>query len=140
MQNEGRMNEKWWRTNEEWWRMNDARWWFQAVEGFCRQTDKQTDIGDCRVAFATEKLSEAPTKLINPPTSGADKLRQSYLWVSEAFKLISVLLDIFYLITLGNWQFQNGVNHLCRSKQIRPRPKLIAKFIEVENIFINLIL
>ena len=26
MQNEGRMNEKWWRMNEE--------WWLQAVEGF----------------------------------------------------------------------------------------------------------
>ena len=34
-------------------------------------------------------------------TGGADKLGQSYLWVSEAFKLISVHLDIFYLITLG---------------------------------------
>ena len=48
-----------WRKNEEWWRMNDEGWWFQAVEGFCRQTDRQTnertDICDCRVAFATEK-------------------------------------------------------------------------------------
>ena len=68
---------KWWRDEwrmmmDEWrmikgeWRMirmNDEGWWFQAVEGFCfltdRQTDwwmnKQTDIGECRVAFATEK-------------------------------------------------------------------------------------
>ena len=71
------MNEEWWRmmkNDEEWWRMmkddegwmmNDEGWWFQAVEGFCfltdRQTDwwmnKQTDIGECRVAFATEKFS-----------------------------------------------------------------------------------
>ena len=60
---EGRMNEKCWRKNDEGWMMNDEGWWFQAVEGFCfltdRQTDwwmnKQTDIGECRVAFATEK-------------------------------------------------------------------------------------
>ena len=41
---------------DEWWRMNDEGWWFQAVEGFCRQTDGRTDICDCRVAFATEKM------------------------------------------------------------------------------------
>ena len=35
------------------------------------------------------------------PTSGANKLGRSYLCVSEAFKLISVHLDMFYLITLG---------------------------------------
>ena len=34
-------------------------------------------------------------------TSGANKLGRSYLWVSEALKLISVHLDIFYLVTLG---------------------------------------
>ena len=34
-------------------------------------------------------------------TSGANKLGRSYLCVSEVFKLISVHLDIFYLITLG---------------------------------------
>ena len=32
----------------------DEGWWFQAVEGFCRQTNRWTDICDCRVAFATE--------------------------------------------------------------------------------------
>ena len=44
--------------NEVWWSMNDEGWWFQAVEGFCIWTNKQrngqTDICDCRVAFATE--------------------------------------------------------------------------------------
>ena len=48
-----------WMKNDERWRINDAVWWFQAVEGFWfmtdRQTDKRTDICDCRVAFATEK-------------------------------------------------------------------------------------
>ena len=52
---------------------------------------------------------------------------------SQSYWIYSIWLPLV-------WQFQNGVNHLCRSKQIRPRPKLIAKFIEVENIFINLIL
>ena len=58
-----RMKNKGWKKNDEGWMMNDEGWWFQAVEGFCfltdRQTDwwmnKQTDIGECRVAFATEK-------------------------------------------------------------------------------------
>ena len=44
---------------KEGWMKNDVGWWFQAVEGFCFQTDKRTndrtDICDCRVAFATEK-------------------------------------------------------------------------------------
>ena len=40
-------------------------------------------------------------------TSGADKLGRSYLLVSEAFKLISVHLDIFYLISLGLIQNSN---------------------------------
>ena len=68
LQNEGRMkndvgwrmmkdDEGWWSVNEEWWRMNDEGWWFQAVEGFCRQTNAWTDICDCRVAFATEKVN-----------------------------------------------------------------------------------
>ena len=47
-----------WMKNDERWRMNDAVWWFQAVEGFWfmtdGQTNKRTDICDCRVAFATE--------------------------------------------------------------------------------------
>ena len=38
--------------------MNEE-WWFQAVEGFCRQTgeqmNKQIDICECRIPFATEK-------------------------------------------------------------------------------------
>ena len=56
------MNEEWWRLNKEWmkndegWMMNDEGWWFQAVEGFCRQTNERTDICDCRVAFATENF------------------------------------------------------------------------------------
>ena len=34
--------------------MNDEGWWFQAVQGFCWQMDNQTDICNCRVAFAFE--------------------------------------------------------------------------------------
>ena len=60
------MKEGWMKSDEGWiknyegWRMNDEGWWFQVVEGFCRQTDERmngwTDICECRVAFATEKL------------------------------------------------------------------------------------
>ena len=55
-------DEGWWRMlkDDEGWMKNDEGWWFQAVEGFCRQTDwltdEWTDIGECRVAFATENL------------------------------------------------------------------------------------
>ena len=54
-----RMNERWkdeWKMKDEWWMMNDEGWCFQAVEGFCRQTDRRTDICECRVAFATENM------------------------------------------------------------------------------------
>ena len=48
------MNEEWWMNvgcmKDEWemmkdkgWMMNDEGWWFQAVEGFCWQTDWQTN-------------------------------------------------------------------------------------------------
>ena len=33
----------------------DEGWWFLAVDGFWFMTDEQTDICECRVAFATEK-------------------------------------------------------------------------------------
>ena len=46
---------KW--KKDEWRMMNVEGWWFQAVEGFCDgQTNKQTDICECRVAFATENI------------------------------------------------------------------------------------
>ena len=32
-----------WLKNDEGWKMNNEGWWFQAVEGFCPQTDKWTD-------------------------------------------------------------------------------------------------
>ena len=43
------MKEGWMKSDEGWiknyegWRMNDEGWWFQAVKGFCWQTDRQTD-------------------------------------------------------------------------------------------------
>ena len=50
-------NDEGWMKNNEGWKMNDEGGWFQAVEGFCRLTDKQMDrrmdICDCRVAFMT---------------------------------------------------------------------------------------
>ena len=53
-----RMKDEGWRMKDEGWKMKDEGWWFQAVEGFCfttdELTDEQTDICDCRVAFATE--------------------------------------------------------------------------------------
>ena len=42
--NEGWMkNDEGWMKNDEGWKMNNEGWWFQAVEGFCPQTDKWTD-------------------------------------------------------------------------------------------------
>ena len=56
----GMKDEDRWMNNDEGWRMNDEGWWFQAVEGFCfrtnRQTDRQTDICEWRVTFVTEKI------------------------------------------------------------------------------------
>ena len=58
---EGSMkNDKGRLKNDGGWKMNDEGWWFQAVEGFCfrtnRQTDRQTDICEWRVTFVTEKI------------------------------------------------------------------------------------
>ena len=60
-------DEGWWRmikNDEEWWRMrNDEGWMmkdddFKLLKGFAwGQTNGWTDICDCRVAFAIEKLS-----------------------------------------------------------------------------------
>ena len=74
MQNEGRMNEEWWRmmkNDEEWWRMmkKDEEGWMKKDEGWMMkdddfkllrgfddgQTDSPTDICDFRAAFATGK-------------------------------------------------------------------------------------
>ena len=55
------MNEEWWRMKDEWWRMMISSCWGvlqtdgQKDKLTNKQTDKQTDICDCRVAFATEK-------------------------------------------------------------------------------------
>ena len=34
-------NDEGWMKNDEGWMMIDEGWWFQAVEGFCWQTNKQ---------------------------------------------------------------------------------------------------
>ena len=59
LRNEGRMNEGWMKNDEEWWRMKDEGW--RMMISSCwevllmdGQTDRQTDICYCRVAFATE--------------------------------------------------------------------------------------
>ena len=36
-------NDEGWGMNDEGWGMNDEGWRFLAVEGFCRQTDRQTN-------------------------------------------------------------------------------------------------
>ena len=52
-----------WMKDDEWWMMNEEWYDFKLLRGFAdRQTDEQTneqtngqtDIGDCRVTFATE--------------------------------------------------------------------------------------
>ena len=58
-----RMNDRGWKKNDEGWMMNDEGWWLQAIKGFLwltdrqmnEQTNEQTDICECGVAFATEK-------------------------------------------------------------------------------------
>ena len=37
------MKDEGWMKNDEGWKMNDEGGWFQAVEGFCWLTDKQTN-------------------------------------------------------------------------------------------------
>ena len=57
------MKEGWMKNvKDELWMMKDEGWWFQAVEGFWGQTDKRTDICDCRVAFATENFLDLKNK------------------------------------------------------------------------------
>ena len=42
--------------DEKWW-MKDERWKMKDDRGFVdKQTDRQTDVSDCRLAFATENL------------------------------------------------------------------------------------
>ena len=48
--------------------MND----FMLFGGFVdRRTDRQTDIGGCRVAFATEKRRPGPSNLLQVACDGA---------------------------------------------------------------------
>ena len=50
--NEGRMNEEWMKNDEGWMLKDDD---FKLLRGFADWlTDEQTDICECRVAFATE--------------------------------------------------------------------------------------
>ena len=55
MQYDGRMNEEWWMLKDEGWRMMISSCWGVSVTDWL--TDKQMDICECRVAFATEKWS-----------------------------------------------------------------------------------
>ena len=70
------MKDEWWKTNDERcmmkdesWRMKDENIDFKLFEGFGlwqtnEQTDKQTDICDCRVAFATENCRKSDNCII----------------------------------------------------------------------------
>ena len=67
------MNEGWMKNDEGWMKdeqrmMNDEEWMmkdydFKMLRGFDNR-DRQTDICECRDAFATEKLSKCLQKLI----------------------------------------------------------------------------
>ena len=52
MNDEWRMNEGWWKMNDEWRMMMISSCW--GVLQTDERTNGWTDIGDCRVAFATE--------------------------------------------------------------------------------------
>ena len=71
------MKEGWMKNDEGWmkdeWRMmKDERWMmkdddFKLFRGFeDRQTDERTDIGDCRVAFATENFIHLDDAIASP--------------------------------------------------------------------------
>ena len=53
---EWRMNEEWWRMNDEWWRIMISSCWGVLIMN--KQMNGRTDICECRVAFATEKLAD----------------------------------------------------------------------------------
>ena len=54
-----KMTDEGWRMKVERWRKNVERWRIKVEGGFeDGQTDERTDICDCRVAFATEKLDK----------------------------------------------------------------------------------
>ena len=52
-----RMKDDGWKTKDEGWRMKNDGWKMKDDGGFVdKQTDRQTDVSDCRLAFATENL------------------------------------------------------------------------------------
>ena len=52
------MKDDGWKTKDEGWRMKNDGWKMKDDGGFVdKQTDRQTDVCDCRLAFATEKSS-----------------------------------------------------------------------------------
>ena len=90
-------DEEWWRMNEGW-RMNDGGWWFQDVKGFWLRTDGQTDritdICECRVAFATEKNVVTDTYIMFSVISWDLLKYQKYSWalLAEYLHFIPTLL------------------------------------------------
>ena len=80
--------EGWWRMNNEWWRMMISSCW--GVLQTNEQTNRRTDICDCRVAFAIDKdkKSNIWLSLLNKQTGPAITDSQTIwncLWNFELF-------------------------------------------------------
>ena len=129
------MNEGWmkdeWRMNEGW--MKDKEWMmkyddFKLLRGFDNgQTNRRTDICDCRVAFATEKLglSHYPNNIIDPiynsllssfcqlKSSSYHLKRKFFFWNNLCIELAgySHQVNVFTLI--------DTFTHWCKSEAIK---------------------
>ena len=107
---------------DERWKMNDEGGWFQAVEGFCRLTDKQTarqtDICDFRVAFTTENMKTILRFIVYTSGAGCHHHFSAQL-KSHDSRFISAMdatangLDILiFIVSLHCWQ----IVYNCKKK------------------------
>ena len=103
MKDEWRMmkNDEGWMKDDGRWRLNDEGWWFQAVEGFWGQTNKQTDgwidISECRVTFATQPTmySIFISKNKKKPENGGKRGKDGKFWLAP--------IDIFLFFFRVFW-------------------------------------
>ena len=102
------INEEWWWMNEEWWRMMISSCWGVLV------TDRLTDIGECRVAFATEKC-----KIICFTTyhNGSVEVQQSFNFLRGKVCSFCETFHNFLFLFLHSWAgtFLRHTSHLCLS-------------------------
>ena len=116
------MKEGWWRMmKDERWKINDEGWWFQAVEWFCRLTDRQTNrhvTCDFRVAFTTENMKTILRFIVYTSGAGCHHHFSAQL-KSHDSRFISAMdatangLDILiFIVSLHCWQ----IVYNCKKK------------------------